>query len=94
MHAAHSSLGNPEAAKLIEDHAKIHHPEFLASFNPSKPRDLTRRKKKIVSGIFGEAGPSLEAIAEMVKSEKIKNIVVLLGAGIRYILFYFLFFKC
>eukprot|EP00026_Physarum_polycephalum_P003515 Phypoly_transcript_03528.p1 GENE.Phypoly_transcript_03528~~Phypoly_transcript_03528.p1 ORF type:complete len:745 (+),score=126.62 Phypoly_transcript_03528:64-2298(+) len=86
LHAAHSSLGYPPTAQAIEEHARAHNPEFLEKFDRNKPRDLTQRKAgpnlELAKAVFGDAGPSLEAIAERIASGKSSKIVVLLGAGI------------
>jgi hypothetical protein len=90
LHAALSKLGHPPTAEAIEAHAREHHPEFLATFDRNKPRALGRKvtspDQELARSVFGEAGPSLEAIAERIKNGTSKKIVVLLGAGVRYLL--------
>ncbi len=84
-------MGYPASAEAIEAHARIHHSEFLATFDRNKQRTFNTRgrlpDKELAKTVFGEAGPSLEAIVERIRDGRSKNVVVLLGAGVRYVCF-------
>jgi hypothetical protein len=77
------------------DHARTHNPAALSEFSPEKlrrPRDYDRPAKfcsltpEQQRAVFDGATPSLEQIARLIKENRVRNVVVLTGAGIRYLL--------
>lgn len=101
MHVALSENGYQPTAQLFRSHAQQNFPSFLSSFYEDKPRNTNNnilRPPKFCNlsedeqkDVFSGMPPSLEAIAKYILDGRAKNIIVLSGAGIRYINYIYIY---